>query len=243
MPLLNKYTMTTEVLPSQVDFQCKLGYYDTFRFFMDLANKHATILGVGQRSLMERDLFWLTVKTRVKFFRRPEMAQTIQAETWPVKPLSLRTDRCYRLLDNQGLIAEGRTEWAILDMNTQRLAPVGNIFPTELVFNSEDFSVTDFPRLVPDNSSPALGTYHVTSSDIDMGIHMYNAAYIRALLGMISLSDLQKMDIQDFTIIFKSPAHQFDDLTYRELRTNNVIDCGFYFPDGKCAVLARLVCR
>ncbi len=244
MKLPNKFTMDTQVLPSQVDFQCKLGYYETFRFFMDLANRHATILGVGQSALMDKNLFWLTVKTRIKFFKRPLMGADIQAQTWPVKPGSLRTDRCYRLLDDEGLIAEGRTEWAVMDMDRLRLAPVGGIFPAELEFNEEEFSVVDFPRVAPSGDDcPAKGTYRVTSSDIDMGLHMNNAAYIRALIGMFPVSELKDMEIADITVIFKTSAHEGDELTYKEVRDGKTIDCGLYFPDGKSAVLARIVCR
>ena len=105
MALLNKYKADMTVLPSNCDFECKLGLYDTFRIFMDIANTHAGILGVDQAALMDQNLFWLTVKTRIHFFKRPFMNSPMKIETWPVKPGSLRSDRCYRLLDSEGLIA------------------------------------------------------------------------------------------------------------------------------------------
>ncbi len=241
MALPNKFTSEIIVEPSYCDFQRRLGYYDTFRLFMDLANKHATILGVGQNTLMDRNLFWLTVKTRVQFHRRPFMGSTVKAETWPVKPGSLRTDRCYRLSDDQGILAEGRTEWAVMDMNRGRLANVGGIFPEELVFSEDSTAFTDFPRIVAcDESYETKGTYRVSSSDIDMGLHMNNTAYIRALMGCFSIEELKDMDICDFTIIFKTSAHEGDILTAKARREGNVLSTGLYFEDGKPAVLVNL---
>ena len=243
MELLNKYSTQITVMPSQTDFINRLGYYETFRLFMDLANMHAEKLGVDQLTLMNRSLFWLTVKTRIRFYRRPGMSCRVEGQTWPVKPLSLRTDRCYRLLDDEGPLAEGRTEWAIMDLSKGRLANLADLFPTELEFNEESFPIEDFPRIMPaDDTYEVKGTYKVTSSDIDMGQHMNNAAYVRALLGMFSVQELRDMDIKEITVVFKTSAHEGDVLSRPLKRTGNTIDTGLYFQDGKPALLARIEC-
>lgn len=243
MELLNKYRTDITVMPSQTDFVNELGYYETFRLFMDLANMHATKLGVDQLTLMNRNLFWLTVKTRIRFYRRPSMSDVVEGQTWPLKPTSLRTDRCYRLLDSEGPLAEGRTEWAIMDLSRGRLANISDLFPEDLVFNEESFPIEDFPRIMPaDDTYEEKGTYKVTSSDIDMGQHMNNAAYVRALLGMFSVQELRDMVIKEITVVFKTSAHEGDVLTMPFRKTGNIIDTGLYFQDGKPALLARIEC-
>ena len=243
MELLNKYTQDYSVLPSACDFGGNLGIYETFRLFMDLANSHAEILGIDQKKLMDRGLFWLTVKTRIRFFRRAQMQKRLKAETWPLAPLSLRTDRCYRLSDENGPVAEGRTEWAVLDMKAGRLAQVKTVFPENLVFNEDRVSFEDFPRIgATDDSFTDRGTFKVTSSDIDMGNHMNNAAYVRALLGFFGSAELTEMDIREMTVIFKTSAHEGDVLSMKEKKTDAGYDCGLFFGDGKPAVLAQIVC-
>ena len=242
MELINKYCTDIRIQPSQTDFENKLGYYETFRLFMDLANTHAEKLGVGQLKLMSGNLFWLTVKTRICFFRRPEMGDLVEAQTWPVRPLSLRTDRCYRLKDQSGVLAEGRTEWAVMDLGRGRLANLGGIFPEELIFNDESFSITDFPRIIPaDDTYSMKGEYKVTSADIDMGLHMNNTAYVRALMGMFSLQELKDMEIKEITVVFKTSAHEGDVLSMALKRDGNTIDCGLYFKDGKPSLLAQII--
>ena len=242
MELLNKYTTEIQIMPSQTDYVNRLRYHETFNVFMDLANRHAEILGVDQKTFMDRNLFWLTVKTRIRFYRRPQMSERVQGQTWPVKPISLRSDRCYRLLDNDGVIAEGRTEWAVMDMNSGRLANLNELFPKELVFNEEQFSIEDFPRIMPyDDSFVLKDTYKVLSSDIDMGQHMNNVAYVRALMGMFSVEELKDMDIREITVIFKTSAHENDVLSMMYKKDGNILDCGFYFEDGKPSLLAKIV--
>ena len=243
MGLINKYCTDIRIMPSQTDFVNRLGYYETFRMFMDLANSHAEKLGIDQFTLMNRNLFWLTVKTRIRFYRRPLMSDTVEGQTWPLKPGSLRTDRCYRLCDSQGPLAEGRTEWAIMDLSKGRLANLTEIFPQDLVFNEESFPIEDFPRIVPaDGSYEIKGTYMVTSSDIDMGQHMNNAAYVRALIGMFSVQELKDMDIKEITVVFKTSAHEGDVLSMPFRRTGNTMETGLYFQDGKPSLLAQIVC-
>ena len=209
---------------------------------MDIANAHAAILGCDLMSLMARGLFWLTVKTRISFVRRPSMGQAVQAQTWPLKPTTLRTDRCYRLLDKNGVLAEGRTEWAVMDLKAMKLAPLSDIFPKDFIFNSESFSIEDFPRIIAaDDTYTVKDTYKVNSSDIDMGMHMNNTAYVRALLGAIPTGELKEKDIKEITVIFKTSAHEGDVLSMKSKTEGGITDCGLYFEDSKPSLLARLV--
>ena len=242
MELINKYTTELRILPSQTDYVNKLRYHETFNVFMDLANRHAEILGIDQKTFMDKGLFWLTVKTRIRFDRRPTMSEIVQAQTWPIKPSSVRSDRCYRLLDENGVLAEGRTEWAVMDLNAGRLANLKELFPQELVFNEESFSIEDFPRIMPcDDTFTLKNKYTVISSDIDMGQHMNNVAYVRALTGMFSVEELKAMDIREITVIFKTSAHENDVLSMMYKKEGNTLNCGFYFKDGRPSLLAQIV--
>ena len=242
MELPNKYITDLQIMPSQTDYVNMLRYHETFNVFMDLANRHAEILGIDQKTFMDRGLFWLTVKTRIRFYRRPVMSDRVQGQTWPIKPTSLRSDRCYRLLDSEGVLAEGRTEWAVMDMNAGRLANLKELFPRDLVFNDEEFAIADFPRIDPcDDSFTLKSTYKVISSDIDMGQHMNNVAYVRALMGMFTVEELRQMDIREITVIFKTSAHENDILSMMCRKDGNTLDCGFYFEDGKPSLLAQIV--
>lgn len=241
METLNKFITNISVLPSNCDFQRRLGIYETFRIFMDIANEHEKRLSAGQTALMDKGLFWLTVKTRIKFNRRPFMDSVMKAETWPYKVGSFLSDRCYRLSDENGIIAEGITQWAILDIKDGNLSCISDMFADRMELSEDRLSFSDFPRInVCKNMDNVKKTYTVSSSDIDMGLHMNNTAYIRAMLGLFSVKELKEMEIKDVTVIFKKSAHEGDVLSMPVVRTDSIIDTGLYFSDGSPAVLARI---
>ena len=84
-------------------------HHSVFELFMDMAAEHAEELGIGGAALMEQGKFWLTVRTRVVFHRRPALMSRCEAATWPGRPGRLRCERYYTLSDGGGLCAEGKT--------------------------------------------------------------------------------------------------------------------------------------
>lgn len=240
----NKNTTTLSVLPSSCDHTGRLGIFDTFKIFMDLANEHARILGIDQKTLMNEGLFWLTVKTRIRFYKRVPMDSLLTAETWPANALSRKSDRFYRLSDQDGLVAEGRTEWAILDQSTGSLTSISKAFDSNFEFNKDTVQVPDSGRIRFENENATFrGPYRVSSSDTDMGKHMNNTAYVRALLGHFTTAELDEMDIQDMSIVFKKSAHEGDLLKMGFVRNEKTIDAGLFFEDGSPAVLSRIECK
>ena len=69
------YALT--ITPSLCDFDGKLSIPDCFSVFQDIAADHAERLGVGADAMINRGLFWLTVKTKIRFLRRPAMPETV----------------------------------------------------------------------------------------------------------------------------------------------------------------------
>ena len=81
------------VLPSVCDASGRLSYPGAFECFMDIATQHADVLGVGLRDLSPKNLYWLTVKTKIVFLRRPRMGEIASLVTWPEVPGRLRCMR------------------------------------------------------------------------------------------------------------------------------------------------------
>lgn len=68
-----QYSEQLNVMPSRADDQGMLSIASCFDLFMDIATKHAENLGIGLSALTPRNQFWLTVKTKVRFLRRPRI--------------------------------------------------------------------------------------------------------------------------------------------------------------------------
>ena len=235
------YERQLTVLPSMCDATAKLGVPNAFALFMDLATEHAEALGIGMNGLMRQGLFWLTVRTRIRFIDRPAMTETVTLRTWPEKPERSRCNRDYAILRGDDVIVEGKTEWMIMNLKTNRLHPVDGVFPADLELLEDRVLPEPFARLSDDfEGAESLGTYTVRSTDIDLGGHMNNAAYVRAIAGAFASKDWAAMNIREMEVAFRSPCFEGETLEIQRRRTDAATDIRLS-RDGKTIVLARII--
>lgn len=239
----NTWREEREIYSSFCDAEGCLGVRNTFDLFMDIASVHAAHLGVGYYDMMDRRCYWVAVRTRVRFRDRPRLGETIRLETWPVKPGLAKSERCYRLYCGGDIAAEGRTEWAVQDVDTgavRRMDSVG--FPMELDFRSDRACPEPFTRFrdVDTGDVAPERIFTVDSMDIDMGRHMNNVAYIRMLLGTFSTEEQNKMDISEVEISYRRACFEAEELRIYRRRQ----DDGWMFqvcrPDGETAIHALI---
>lgn len=235
------YERPLTILPSMCDATAKLGVPNAFALFMDLATEHAETLGIGMNGLMKQGLFWLTVRTRIRFIDRPALTETVTLRTWPEKPERSRCNRDYAILRGDRIIVAGKTEWMIMNLKTNRLHPVDGVFPADLEILEDKVLPEPFARMTDDfDGADSLGSYTVRSTDIDLGGHMNNAAYVRAIAGAFSSKEWQAMDIREMEVAFRSPCFEGDTLEIQR-RANDAGTDVRLSRDGKTIVLARIL--
>jgi len=231
------------VTPSLCDAASRLSLQSVFVLFQDAASEHAETLGIGGNVMAEKGLFWLTVRTKVRFLSRPRLMERLQLKTWlgEFAPGDLRTYRYYTLFCGVKAVAEGRTEWAILRVADHGMARIRDVgFPDVAVLPdtvlSEPFSRF---RVELGEEVPTFRSV-VRTTDVDMGQHMNNTAYIRALLDTFSVEELKEMDVRELEICFKQACYGGEALTIRRQRNEE----GWLFvisrADGKPATMAQL---
>ena len=222
---MEKHSEILKITPGCTDASGMLGYYETFRAFMDMAAIHAELLGLGFDAMFSRGLFWLTVKTRIDFIRRPKMREEAELLTWPEEPGRMRANRSYEARVKGELCIRGRTEWAVIDTNTGSLVPMKQVFSDELVFDIPGAIDEPFAR-IPDEFRPEdeYASYTVRSIDIDVGGHMNNAAYLRTLIGSFTISELERISPKSVTAIFRASCHEGDTLKLYKRETDSSVD-------------------
>jgi len=211
--------------PSACDYSGRLGYAGAFAVFMDLATEHAQRLGVGLAAMRAKERFWLTVKTRIEFYERPAISEAVRLLTWPEKPGPLRFNRSYEIRRDDALLVAGRTEWAVMNTATGALAPSADIMPEGMDY-ARGSAVSGSYARVPDRfaASDAFAEYTVRATDIDLGGHMNNAAYPRALFGTFSRAELEAMDAHSIDLIFRAPCFEGDQLTFYKKQGETVTE-------------------
>jgi len=235
----NQERKTTRVPASACDRTSRLSVPDTFALFMDIATDHANSLGIGMPDLAPRDLFWLTVKTRVVFHRRPAMNETVSVETWAEMPERIRWIRNYRLTAGDEVLADGKTEWTIINTQTGRLHPAPDICPEGLEPRERVWD-EPFARLRDDfDGEPVFARYTVRSTDIDLGGHMNNVAYVRALAGAFSTGEWEELNVQDLEIHFKASCYEGQTIEMQRRERDGGLDIRMSV-EGKTVVLVRI---
>ena len=238
------YRRESIIAPSLCDASFRLGIAQQFALIQDIAAEHAERLGVGGAAMTERRAFWLAVHTRLEFFAKAEMMKPLCVSTWPQRtaPEDLRMHRLYRIESEGRTLAEGRTEWMVLNTNTGRLLRARDAgFPTGMEFHEETVCAVPFSRVADDFSDADLClTRRVVSSDIDYGNHMNNVAYVRTMLDSFSSEALGALPVRSFEIRYGDPCHEGDPIAVYRKRT----DTGFVFAikkeNGKTAASAIL---
>ena len=209
-------TRQLAIAPSMADSTGHLSLQAAFSLFSDSANAHADLLGVGYFDLIQQDLFWLAVKAKVHFQERPQLGETVTLATWPETPGRIRSIRHYQMCRGDQVLVCGKTEWAIINWETQDLVPPRDLFPEGFAFPEETALDQPFAR-VPDKFQgiEAFAEYRVRSTDIDVGKHMNNAAYARALVGTFSNEELAALEVRDMDISYRTSCFEGDLLTFQ----------------------------
>ena len=229
------------VIPiSLCDRDGKLSYPAHFSLFMDMASEHGPQIGLGLDDPAMKDLFWLTVKTKIKFHTRPAMLKQVDVSTWPEKPGRIRTNRLYTIQDGDTLLSEGKTEWALINTVTGKLVKFDSVYPKDLVHIETPVSVSPFLKISEDFSQDqCIGSYTVSATDIDVGQHMNNAAYLRALFGLFTNDFLKGREIFEIEAVFKTPCYEGETLQVY-CREEDSMQLAMKKEDGTTALLVNI---
>lgn len=237
----NIFTEKINVPSSACDYTGSLGFVGAFNLFMDLATKHAAILGVGSNVLREKNCFWVAAKSRIRFLRKPRMMEDVTASTWPEKPKTIRFNRYYTVADNSGVIVEGKTEWAILDMESGRPLKAADVYPQDIQHPEDTVCNEPFARINADFAGcRELCKHKILSADIDLSRHMNNVAYIRAVLSAFTCEELEKMNINEIEIAYRQQCYEGEMLSICRRDAEDGVGIGVIKPDGNCGAVLRI---
>ena len=213
--MTNYFEKELYINPSLADAEGLLNRYETFNIFMDIADDHAGQMGVAWRHSSPRNLFWLTVKTKIVFEDGQKLGDTGTLATWVGEPPNLRAARGNEMRAGDKVLARGKTEWAVLNTETMKLIPISEVYPEGLDYSRPSACPEGFVR-IKDRFSEAdkYAEYTVRSTDIDIGHHMNNAKYVQALLGTFSNKELREMQPKSFDVIFRNSVYEGDVLNF-----------------------------
>lgn len=217
-----RLTQDVTILASRTDDDGLLDEIGCMDIFMDSAVEHAKLMGIGFHALADKHQFWLTVKTRVHFYHRPALEDVVQVETWPQNVGKVRCLRDYRMSAGGEVLAEGKTEWAVFDTQTKKLVRMDEVYPWGSPVADEVLPGA-FSHVNGEFTGEPFATYTFTSTDIDVGKHVNNVAYARALKSCFSTAGWHALHVTDIEVHYMNSCYEGQTMAFRERREGDVL--------------------
>ncbi len=234
-------TLTRQVLISECDAKAMMSYPAVASAFMDLAGVHAEKLGIGSSYCYKNQRFWLTVRSRIRFERRPRLGELVELGTWAEESTGIRCNRDYEITNKGKCLIEGRTEWSMMDLRSHSLLDMKEVYPKDVIFErgalfSDGYH--DFAEVYPEE---VKAVYQVNSTDIDFGNHMNNAAYVRMIFSLYTTEELKEMDLSEMEMLYLSSCYEGETLKIYALKKEKETLYSVKKENGKTAFCIRLL--
>jgi acyl-ACP thioesterase len=238
------FTREGIVTASLCDASGRLGLAQQFSILQDLASEHAALLGVGADDMLARGQYWVVTHTRLNVFARAGMNAPLTMTTWPNRcaPEDVRSFRSYRIESGGTLLAEGRSEWIVLNAGTNRPVRLRETcFPFDLDFCEAVAAPEPFLREREEFCErDACFTRPVAASDVDSAQHMNNVAYVRAMLDAFSVRELAELPASSITVRYGDPCHEGDAITVAKQPFEGGFRLAVLKADGRVSASMRL---
>ena len=239
------YEQETIITADRVTPSKTLSVFAAADLLQNSASLHSISMGIDDVTLKEKfGLFWVAAHIVITLNNVRCMNEPALVKTWVRSTSRMKSERLCSISCKNGIVAEGRCEWAMLDMNTHR--PVR--FPDEVkadrwAYDTDDVDVPKFSRIKPDfGEDDFVMERRVMSGDIDISMHTNNAVYCRFLTDMFSAQFLTENPISTFEIVYVKESREGDVLKlYRKFTDSNTAELGAYNENGETVVAARAV--
>ncbi len=176
-----------------------------FHFLSEAAGGHADELGWGYYDLLEKKLFWVLSRFKVRFHRYPQYGETIQLSTWPQGVTQkVFFVRDYEARDRSGaLLLSASSLWLLIDSESRRMAPLNRLDSDDLKIAIPPERKVDLEKLNLSATGSQMSTHQVSYSDIDMLGHANNSRYIEWICDSFGPECFQDQEVETLQINFE----------------------------------------
>lgn len=161
----------------ECDCNGKLRIITLMNIFQDVADSHASKIGVGIEHCLANGLAWVGSNYHIKISRMPEWHEKIVVKTWPSGKSKLIATRDFRVEDANGnTIIVASSQWVLIDFAKKRPVALENNLPEYPLIEERSLD-TDFPKYDAPKRDDFIQSVKVRYDDIDVNKHVNNSIY------------------------------------------------------------------
>ncbi len=178
-----KHSTKITLYNSYFDLNDNLTPKSILSIFQDVASIHAEEIGVGFKTMLEKNLYWVLSRVKFDILKMPDLNQTVVVETWPHQKGRIDFDRDFKILSENGeQLIVGTSKWCVIGTINRTLQRTENVnYVGEYCL---DVNYTDkFSKIMlPTDSYENQFVHTVSFSDLDHNQHMNNTNYANLVL-------------------------------------------------------------
>ena len=175
--------------------------------FQDVADSHASKMGVGIEHCLNHGLAWVGSNYHIKISRMPTWHERIVVKTWPSGKNKLIATRDFLVEDEKGnAIIVASSQWVLIDFAKKRPVPLENNLPEYQLTEKRSLD-TDFPKYNAPENADITASFKVRYDDIDVNKHVNNSIYPVWATECIDSDFRMAHQPQEIEISFKKECH------------------------------------
>ena len=183
-------------------------------YMISCALRHAEARGFGATD----SLGWVLARLALHIERLPLFRERFYIETWVRNLYHGFTDRCIRVIDEDGCeIASMLTTFALLDLKTRSSVDLNGDIGLRLNECIEPDEPLYIKRIPPINRVPVEGVAFCRTprySDVDINGHMNSIRYLDHILDYLPLEYMNSHRLTDFVVAYMKEGDATEELAY-----------------------------
>lgn len=172
-----KWSGEYRVNANEVDQNNIVSVSNLLKYMQDAATSQMEADGPSYDSLMGQGLSFVLSRIRISSYAPLHTHDVITTQSWACESRGAQFNRCYRVLRDGVIVAEGVSVWALVGLNDHKLHRVTEF---DFRYGQDEMIELDLPSRfrIPEDAGLVLnGERTVEYADVDMNAHMNNTRY------------------------------------------------------------------
>ncbi len=209
---MEKYVKEYNLRTYECDKNGYLRIVTLFNILQDIADSHATDLGLGMEYCLSKGFAWVGANYHIKINQMPKTHEYIKIITWPSEQRKLGAIRDFAVYDNNGnLIITATSQWILIDFKRKRPISLKDHLPEYTVINEHSL-ISNFEKLPTPSKDDYKKTFSIRFDDIDINMHVNNSLYPLWASETLSSEFRDEYLLSEIEISFKKEGHLGEDI-------------------------------
>ena len=174
---IKKFEKEYDVKSYECDKNGEMRLLTLMNVFQDIADGHASALGIGIEHCLSHGLAWIGSDYVISIERLPQWHEKIRIATWPAVEKKIGAIRDFLVFDEKGqVIIRASSQWILINYKKRRPVSLRENLPEYHVID-ERALFTDFPKIEACGEINFRCDFAIRFDDIDINNHVNNSVY------------------------------------------------------------------